>query len=360
MACYAQFKTDQGSNDLEQKIIQDATTLQSLNGDSRFPASMTYTDKYSETEDYKRSLDIEPLKCSSLGSEVNILQEQLDKLGLLQEHIEYIIENGEKLMNKPLILSKKLKITIKIAEKALGILKMYKQTSTSKVSPEIISKIQDCLKENPEIENHEDISILCDIEEALISEYFRTQPLTEKQKFSIKEKYNAGYPISDIANILKISEEKVKKYVEESFLTFSDEEGKIVLEIIQNIIGEITPSNVRKKIIDRDLKLQDQLCCILPDRNDVQYNELKKYFKKFEESKYFFELDTKLTTEDISYINQYGAKDIEELSIKLQKVESVIRKYLEQYHPDQKLIQQCQIEQNKQIQTYWNISEMKN
>ena len=265
----------------------------------------------------------------------NELQSTLSSIGCKQPHIDFILQQGERYLEKPLILAKKLKVSQNFANILISALKDYKRKPAFTLSSEYINKIEICLNENPDIDSQEDIALLCDIEEALVSAYFESKPLNEVQKNAIREKYNVGYNVADIVNILKLSNQKVQDYVESTFLTFTSEEGKKILGIIQNSFGEIKLTKLREMVISKNLKLQDQLCYFLRERDDAQYRTVEDYFNKFAESKSFFKVDMKLTIEDILHIKQCSFDNIEQLSIKLQKVETVIRDYLRQYSPNE-------------------------
>ena len=74
--------------------------------------------------------------------------------------------------------------------------------------------------------------------------------------------------------------------------------------------------------------------------------EIDQDFKKFEESKSFIELDKQLTFEDTSYIDKHSSDRVVQLSLKLQKVESVITDYLNQYDPTAVIRKSLEISQS--------------
>ena len=57
------------------------------------------------------------------------------------------------------------------------------------------------------------------------------------------------------------------------------------------------------------------------------------YFNKFEESRAFLQFDIMLTLEDILTIRQGDYTDLGQISVRLHKVQTIIRNYLEQYNP---------------------------
>ena len=296
--------------------------------------------------------------CDELSQSMcsNILLSQLYSIGLEHDQIDYIVENKEKFIDRPGLLSRKLKISEGSAISVLDILKTEEQDQVDIISKEIQETIEKCIEENPDFTSIEDIAILCDINESVDNLYFESKPMNEQQIYVIKTKYNAGYHVAEIADLLKVSTKKVQKYVDSHLLTFSGKEGRKVQKIIHKHFGEMPPFKLRKNIISKDLKLQDQLCCILQRSCGDEYMEIKNYFKMFEESKSFFELDKELTFQDISYIDKHSNDSVEQLSIKLQKVESVIIDYLNQYDPteiNRKSIEISQKQKINQIQQHF-------
>ena len=279
----------------------------------------------------------------------NELQSTLFSIGLKQSDIDFILDQGEKYLEKPAVLSRKLKTSPENVKSIITALKNFKKCTVIVPTPIDCKKIEDCLKDNPEFDSLEDISLLCEIHEALVAAYFESKPLTETQKETITQKYNAGCTVADVASILKISNKKVQEYVECTFLTFTSKEGKEILKIIQNNFPKIQFSKLREMVIDEDLKLQDELCCILRKRNETQYRTVEAYFNKFSESKSFFKVDMELTTEDVLYIKRCNSESIEQLSVKLHKTETSIRDYLNQYYPNKPLQDHQALQQVDQI-----------
>ena len=338
----------------------EATNLQSHSHESKdqsIPSCPSTEDTNLQSHSHE-SKDQSIPNCPSVASPTaddNKLQFTLSSIGLNQSDIDFIFEQGEKYLEKPVILAKKLKVPQGKAQKIISALKDYKQKPVIILTPVDVEKIEKCLEENPEIDTQEDIALLCDIDEALVSAYFESKPLNEIQEGAIKEKLNAGYKVTDIVNILKLSNRKVQEYMECTFLTFTSEEGKHIWGIIQNNFHEIQLSNLREMVISKNLKLQDQLCCILRERDENQCRAVEKYFNKFDESRPFFKIDEKLTIDDIVHIKQYTSfENIEQLSIKLQKVETVIRDYLKQYYPNEVVGNHYALKQVEQIQKIVN------
>ena len=289
-------------------------------------------------------------------SKDNALQDTLQSIGLEQGEIEFIIEQGEKFIEKPVVLAARLKIS---KEKAMIVIEKLKsikkqqqqqQQTADPISRRDIEVIESCLKENPEIDDPEDIALVCEIEIAIVEAYFDFLPLNISQKAAIEVKLNAGYSITDIANTLKLSGKKVHNFIESTFITFQGAKGQKMLGIIQKNFPHIECSNLREMIISKNLKLQDKLCCILLEQNTTDYEELKRYFGRFEESRSFFDIASTLTIEDISQIRGNSLDDIERLSLQLNKVETLIRNYLEQYQPNSVVREHCTNSQINQIQ----------
>ena len=265
-------------------------------------------------------------------SKNNALSKTLLKIGIKEADLGFVIEHGERYREKPAVLAAKLKIGKEMAEQVIEALPLKRKQKTT-ISQDNLKLIQTCLKEHPKIEDPEDIADICEVELAVVREYFDSLPFNESQEEAIAEKLNSGNSISDIAIILKLPENKVYDFIERTFITFNGADGQKTLGIIQERFPEVDCSKLREMILYRDLKLQDKLCCILQKLNPQEYKLLKKYFERFEESKAFFEIDLKLTVEDIFKIKERSLDTIEQLSKQLNKVETVIEEYLEQYQP---------------------------
>ena len=273
----------------------------------------------------------------------SVLQDELEKLGLSENGIEYVLSQGKKFFKKPHILARKLNVSIEISKFSLNLLKSSQSEPEKSLTREQILKIEKCIEEYPE-DGAEDIALTCDIEEALVTKYLLSLPLTPNQKSKVAEMFQSNLSTSDIASMLKSSIEKVDEYIRQTFVTFTGEEGNHILLIVQNNFDNLSPSKLRDLIVKRDLKLQDQLGCIFRDNNREEYMRLVDYFNKFEESITFLQIDMTLTLEDILTIRESDYTDLEQLGVKLHKVQTVIRNYLEQYNP-------CLIEREHKIGT---------
>ena len=284
-------------------------------------------------------------------AEENLLQGKLLSLSLSKEDINFLLEHGDKYLEKPpLLLARELNIHVDKAKTIIEALKSLKsEKTTNYISEDDRMQIEDCLKDNPEFSTPEDIALLTDLPLQTVILYLQNRPLDDRQKADIKKKLDIGNSVKDIAAILNLSPNKVQEYVEKTFLTFTGQEGRRCWDIIRKYFGYSSTFQLRKLIISNDLKLQDQLCYILLKRNEREHVALKKYFHKFEESKSFFEIkQTHLSIDDIHQINQ--STDIEHLSIKLNKPASIIRDYLAQYKPNQIVMEQSEIMQKVHIQ----------
>ena len=283
--------------------------------------------------------------------EENLLQGKLLSLNLSREDIHFILEQGEKFLERPHLLSTKLKIDLDTTKASIEALKCFKfEKPTNHISEHDRMLVEDCLRENPQYSTPEDIFLLTDVPLQMVASYLQDRPLDDKQKTDIKKKVDTGTSIHDISVNLGITLIKAREYVESTFLTFTCEEGRKCLQIILKTFGDFSTFELRRLVISNNLKLQDKLCCILLKRNKEDYNQLKKYFAKFEESSSFFKINTELTIEDIDLINQ--SSDIENLSIQLRIVESVIRDYLEQYHPNKTVEVYCKTNQRYLIKQF--------
>ena len=280
-----------------------------------------------QPEEIVASTPISPISAPETTSD------RLTNLGYCKNEIEYILKEGEKFFNKPLILSKKLKISLDQATSALDILKSSLQESKGSITKAETCKIRTCLRENPEFRSASDIALFCDIDESLVSNYLDSLSLTPTQRNVITEKYNSGCSVSDIVKISDLPLGKVRKYIESTFVTFEGIEGKHVFSIIRKYFNETSPFRLRTLIISNDLNLQDQLGCVLRTRNKEEYSQLRGYFNKFRESKSFLDIIMNLTIEDIHVIRQNRHEDLEQLSIRLDKVKTVIIDYLHHYQP---------------------------
>ena len=266
------------------------------------------------------------------GNQETTLQDELGGLDLSGNEIEFIISQGKKFYEKPNILANKLNISIERAKSALNVLKSSLSEPVTSLTREEISEISECMKMNPEY-GTDDIALMYDIDEALVIKFIDSVPLTTNQKDRIAGLFKTSFPANDIANMLKLSIEKVDNYIRQTFITFDGEEGSRILLIIRNNFGDYSASKLRELIAKKDLLLQDQLGCILRDRNKDNHSKLVDYFNRFEDSRAFLQIDETLTAEDIQIIRQTDCTKLEQVSVRLHKVQSAIRSYLDQYSP---------------------------
>ena len=259
-------------------------------------------------------------------------ERRLLALNIGKKEIEFIRTKGKQFIGDPELLSDKLRISIEQANLALEALNLEKKCLTK----ENINLIEKFLKKHPKIQNAGKIAAFCDLDEDLVDTYLESKPLSESQKDSISDLFKLGYSINDIAYQLKLhSNKKIQEHVDSKFLTFCGEEGQGVLQILQKNIGTpATVAKLREMIKTRNLKLQDQLGCILLRDSKGEYERVRKYFQRFEESRHFFEIHRSLTIDDVLFIRDNNLS-IEQLSIQLNKVEAVIRDHLRRYCPNQ-------------------------
>ena len=179
-----------------------------------------------------------------------------------------------------------------------------------------------------------------------------------EEKEGIKEKYNAGYSIPEIAKQLKISENVITEYVESIFITFKGEEGEMILGIIHKIFGNCPIVKLQEMIATKNVKLQKEICCELPSIDGDEFKALKEYFMKFEQSQDFFEINETLSIEERTCIRTSSLDNIQELSLKLNRMERMIKDYLLRYSPDKEFLFLDQQEQLKLLQRYAAEFEM--
>ena len=269
---------------------------------------------------FRRSFSMrEKKKDSDMGA-------RLYALGLKKNQVDHILEKGEKYLEKPHLLAKKLKIQEDVAIRALDILKVELV-----LTPKVCRKINSCLMENPDIVDQKDISLFADVEEALVSKFFEMLPLNKKQEEFIRQRFEQNIPVSEIANQLNIAIKKVEEYIAITFVTFSCNNGGQVLDIIKSYCGDVPKNTLRERILSKNLKLQDQLYCRLRRESKSEYEIISKYLGGYEESENFLIVDVDLTMDEILIIKENSKENVEELSKKLNTVESVIADYIHQY-----------------------------
>ena len=248
------------------------------------------------------------------------VEASLSSLGLNKDQVKFMInlDQGSKFLEKPLILSKKLKISKELASKAIEILKSPKKVKEKALTRKICGKIKACLEENPDVDSYEDIALLCEVDEEIVWKYFEMSPLTEKQKNIILERFNMGLTVSEISHHLHITAKKVEEHIALTFITFSCVIGSRAFDIITKYCDciEISKFEMRKKILSKNLKLQDKLYCGLRQENESDYSIVNHYLSGYKESEDFLKVDTNLTMEDIMAIKRSSKNSVEELSVK--------------------------------------------
>ena len=282
--------------------------------------------------------------------DVESLQDRLFHLDLNEKSVEFISEHGDEFVDYPEALAERLSIKVSVAKEALDELKAYK---IDQISKEEIQRFELLVKENPQ-KDPKEIALSRGIGGDVLSAYLassETNLLTDSAKATITEKYNNGFSITEIAKQLNVvSQVKIKDYVECTFITFNGEEGNIILEIITRNFETYPITKLKEMILTKSVKLQEQICCQLLERNEEEYKQLENYFMKFEGSRKFLEIDATLSIEAKNDIRTSSLEDIGELSLKLNKMESVIRDYILRYSQDEELMLDCAQRQLKQIQ----------
>ena len=176
-----------------------------------------------------------------ISSNNGALHGKLLCLKLSEQDIEFIIEQGKKFVGKPQFLAKKRNILLNTAKSALEIITSTTVKPAIGISKAQIETIDSFLKEYPESENLEDIVLMCEIEEEIVAEYLERKPLNDNQKKIIREKYNTGCSVDDIANIANIPKAKVSQYVLDIFLSYypNETEKKYHLDLQTNQINKL-------------------------------------------------------------------------------------------------------------------------
>ena len=262
-------------------------------------------------------------------SNVISLEDNLLSLGLLEKKCKFVIEEGSKFVEKPSLLARKLEISEDIAKEALEILKSnLKDGEKSKIK--IIEK---CLRDNPDLDNVEDIALMSDLDAYFVSKYFDSMELSSNQEDMIEKTYNSGCTVSEISKILDISHSKVENYLKTKCICFIGDEGKKALEIIKKILGEVSIYQLRNQIRKNDLELQYELGFSLREKNTEEFDTIQAYFQKFQESKYFLSGKFKLSREDIGFIKKHINFSLKQLSTELKRAVPIIKGYLQQYKP---------------------------
>ena len=99
--------------------------------------------------------------------------------------IQFILENGEKYVGDPDVLSIKLGISEDQAVKIVEVIQQYIE-STNQLTAEIKEKIEKFIEQHPSITTHK-IALLCEINERTVNDY-----LKEKQEPEIQDEKGKG------------------------------------------------------------------------------------------------------------------------------------------------------------------------
>ena len=202
----------------------------------------------------RRSGNNFPIFCQNTStSEMRVA---LSSLGLTQENVEFIIHKGENYLERPHRLSRKLRITKELADRALANYKNFKENLVLELTPKICKTIKKCLKDFPYLDSHEDIALVCKVDKRLVLKYLEQQPINVEQKKLMLEEYNKGKSIEEISKFLNFNPKKVEECITATCASFSDSTGKSVLEIIYKHCGNIPIFTLRQIIWSKDLKLQ--------------------------------------------------------------------------------------------------------
>ena len=276
------------------------------------------------------------------------LEDELFHLDLNTKTVSIIIEYGKKYLNHPEALAERFSIDVNVAKEALEVFNAFK---IKQISSKQIKEFQLLIEKNP-LKSLEEVALVNGIDDNVVSaylEYSETIPLTESEKVTIKEHLDAGSPMKNIAEDLKISQKKIKEHVENKFILFNGKDGEEVLAIISEHFGRYPIVKLREMIRKKDMDLQEKICFELLKKNESEHRAVKNYFMKFEESKNFFKIKT-LSIEAKTCIRASSIENTKKLSVKLNVMERVIRDYFLQYAPDKQLMLYCAQNQFIRIQ----------
>ena len=222
--------------------------------------------------------------------------------------IQFILENGEKYVGDPDVLSIKLGISEDQAVKIVEVIQQYIE-STNQLTAEIKEKIEKFIEQHPSITTHK-IALLCEINERTVNDY-----LKEKQEPEIQDEKGKG-----------------------SRLHFSGKEGKKVLSIIKKYFPNDNEENIRISIVNDNLIMKNKLICVMKTQNPKEYSQLVAHLGKFKDSKKFKKVGGNLSFDEMKLINESN-HNVVELSNKFDKVDTVIRKFIERFLP--KEVEEC-------------------
>ena len=225
------------------------------------------------------------------------------EFGLGEEDIRFLLENGEKCIGRPQLLSKRFGISSEKAEIIVEIITKFTRTPVQ-ITKEDAMKIDQSLQDDPSINTPWELCFALKIKEKTVADYLASK----------KEPKN-----------VKVGGHR---------LHFSEKEGKTILLIISKYFPNATEEDIRKSIINNDLNMKEKLICEMKKTNPIEYSQLVAYLAKFKNSKKFEEVDTNLTFDDMKYINASN-HNVLEVRQKLNKVDTVIREFIERFSPEE-------------------------
>ena len=241
-----------------------------------------------------------------------------------EKDVQFLLENSRKLLDRPDLLVKKFMISREYADKIVKILKKATETIVQ-ITEEDAKKIDESLRKDPSMNTPFELSFTLNIDEKVVAAY-----LESKQEPEIQDEGG-----------------------ECSRLHFSGKEGKKVLSIIKKYFPNDTEENIRISIVNDNLIMKDKLICVMKTQSPKEYSQLVAYLAKFKDSKKFENVDDNLTFEEMKMINESN-HNVVELSNKLNKVDTVIRAFIERFLPEE--VEECGY---KQLQCN-NVTEMEN
>ena len=221
------------------------------------------------------------------------------------KNIHFLLENGEKCMDNPKILVMRLGISKEYADVVVEVLRKFTEIPI-RVTEEDAKTIEECLREDPSMDNPTHLSLALGIPEKVVATY-----LASKKDIEMKA-------------------------VKGPRLHFAENEGKKVLSIIRKYFPNDTEETIRKSIVQNEIPMKDKLMCVMRKEKPKDHALLVAYLAKFKDSKKFENVDLNLTFDNIKIINE-NEYNVDELSNKTQKVGTVIREFLERYTPKEEV-----------------------
>ena len=223
--------------------------------------------------------------------------------GISDENIQFLVNDGEKFIDKPNILEKRLGISKEYVDVIVEVLRKATETPVI-ITNEDARRIDQSLQEDPSMNTPFELSSALDIDKKVVTAYLAIKQEREMQ---------SGMWSSPR-------------------LHFAKKEGEKALSLIRKYFPNDTEENIRKSIVKNDLQMKDKLICVMKRDKPKDHSQLVAYLEKFKDSKNFVKVDVNLTFDDIRIINASDC-NVDELGKKIHKVRTVIIEFLERYRP---------------------------